>query len=345
MGFFLGILLISFVINGLSFIPYINLLYKLRIRRQDQKTKDALNRPTPIFDNLNRKKAGTPIGGGLLIIIICTLLFILSFPILYYFWMPITSNYANKISEIKILLFTFISFGLIGLYDDMKKVFFGKMDNFFGLRLRHKFILEIILSLLIGYWLYYDLKITIVNIPLIGVFDLGIFYIFFAAFVIIGFANAFNITDGIDGLATGILMIALASFWVISRSILDTPLTLFIAVWLGGIVAFLYFNIYPARIFLGDVGALSFGATFAVIGLLLGKVFPLLIIGGIFLVEILSSFCQLISKKYRGKKLMKVAPFHLWLQDRGWQETTIVFRAWLASVMLAVLGLCLAFII
>lgn len=344
MGFFLGILLISFILNSVSFIPFINLLYKLKLRRQNQKTKDALDKPTPIFDTYNRKKTGTPIGGGLLIIVISTTLFILSFPVFYYFWIPITSNYANKVSEIKILLFTFISFGLIGLYDDIKKVFFGKIDKFFGLRFRHKLILEVILSLVIGYWLYSELKITIINVPLLGVFDLGIFFIFFAAFVIIAFTNAFNITDGIDGLATGILMIAVASFWVISHSILDTPLTLFIAIWLGGIVAFLYFNIYPARIFLGDVGALSFGATFAVIGLLLGKVFSLLVIGGIFVVEIFSSFIQLLSKKYLGKKLMKVAPLHLWLQARGWQESTIVFRVWLATVILAVVGLWLALI-
>lgn len=344
MGFFLGLLLTSFLINAIALIPFIHILYKLKIQRQNQKTKDAFNVPTPIFDTLNRKKAGIPIGGGLLIITMTTLIFLLAFPILYYFWIPITSIYSNKAAELKVLLFGFISFGLIGLYDDIKKVFFGKSESFFGLRLRHKLILEIILSLLIGFWLFSEVKIEIINIPFLGVFHLGIFYIFFAAFVIISFANAFNITDGLDGLATGILMIALSAFWVISHSILDTALSLFIAIWLGGIIAFLYFNIYPARIFLGDVGALSFGATFAVIGLLLGKTFSLLIIGGLFVAEILSSLLQLLSKKYRGKKLMKVAPLHLWLQTRGWHESTIVFRAYLASIILALFGLWLAFI-
>ena len=344
MGFFLGLLLASFLINAIALIPFIHILYKLKIQRQNQKTKDAFNVPTPIFDTLNRKKAGIPIGGGLLIITTTTLIFLLAFPILYYFWIPITSIYSNKAAELKVLLFGFISFGLIGLYDDIKKVFFGKSESFFGLRLRHKLILEIILSLLIGFWLFSEVKIEIINIPFLGVFHLGIFYIFFAAFVVTAFANAFNITDGLDGLATGILMIALSAFWVISHSILDTALSLFIAIWLGGIIAFLYFNIYPARIFLGDVGALSFGATFAVIGLLLGKTFSLLIIGGLFVAEILSSLLQLLSKKYRGKKLMKVAPLHLWLQTRGWHESTIVFRAYLASIILALFGLWLAFI-
>ncbi|OGF99429.1 hypothetical protein A2153_03485, partial [Candidatus Gottesmanbacteria bacterium RBG_16_38_7b] len=307
-------------------------------------TIDALNRPTPIFDAYHSQKAGIPIGGGFLLILTTTLLFLLTFPVLYFFWIPITSIYANIIVEIKILLFTFISFGLIGLYDDIKKIFFGKKEHFFGLKLRHKLILEIIISLLISFWLFNELKISIINIPFFGVWQVGVFYVIFSTFVIISFANAFNITDGLDGLATGVLLICLIAFWVISNSILDTPLTLFIAIWLGGLIAFLYFNIYPARIFLGDVGALSFGATLSVIGLLLGKSFSLIIIGGIFVLEILTSLIQLLSKKYTGKKIMRVAPLHLWLQEKGWHESTIVFRAWLATLVLAMIGLWLAFI-
>lgn len=344
MGFILGILIASFIIQGISLVPFINLLYKLKLQRQKQKTKDAFNIPTPIFDNFNKHKAGIPLGGGLLIIVITTIIFLISFPILFFFWVPITSNYNNIYVEIKIILFTFISFGLIGLFDDLKKIFFGRSDSFFGLRLRNKLVLEIILALIVSYWLFQELKISIIHIPFFGVFDLQWVFILFAAFVIIAFANAYNITDGLDGLASGVLMISLVAFWVISHAILDTPLSIFIATWLGGLIAFLYFNIYPARLFLGDVGALSFGATFAVIGLLLGKTFSLIVIGGIFVMEILSSFLQLISKKYRGKKLLSVSPVHLWLQQRGWHETTIVFRFWVVSVMLSIIGLWLAFI-
>jgi phospho-N-acetylmuramoyl-pentapeptide-transferase len=344
MGYFLGALVLSFVINSLVLIPFINMLYKFKLQRQKQYTKDAFNNPTPIFDKLNKNKKGIPIGGGLLIITTTTIIFILSLLIMYYFWIPITSNYNNTNSEVKILLFTFISYGVIGLYDDVKKIFFGKTDEFFGLRMKHKLILEIVLALLISFWLYSELKISIIHIPFIGVFDIGLFFIFFSTFVIISFTNAYNITDGLDGLAGGILMIALSAFWVISHSILDSPTTLFIAIWLGGIVAFLYFNVHPARIFLGDVGALAFGATYAVIGLMLGKTFSLIIIGGLFVIEIFTSFIQLLSKKFAGKKIFRVAPFHLWLQNRGWHESTIVTRAWLVSVMLAIIGLLFAFI-
>ncbi|MBI2617046.1 phospho-N-acetylmuramoyl-pentapeptide-transferase [Candidatus Gottesmanbacteria bacterium] len=344
MSLILSLLLASFFINGILLIPFIHIVYKMKFERQKQKTKDAFNIPTPIFDALHKLKAGTPLGGGLLLVITTTFLFFLSFPILYYFWIPITSVYTNIGSEIKILIFTFISFSFIGLYDDIKKVFFGTGEKFFGMRLRHKLILEVILASVAAFWLYSELKIDIIHIPFLGVVNLGIFYIPFAAFVIVSFANAYNITDGLDGLASGVLFIALCAFWVISHAILDTPIALFIAAWLGGLIAFLYFNVYPARIFLGDVGALSFGATFAIIGLLLGKVFSLIIIGGFFVIEVTSSFLQLVSKKYRGKKLMRVAPFHLWLQERGWLESTVVFRAWLASIVLSLLGLWLAFL-
>jgi phospho-N-acetylmuramoyl-pentapeptide-transferase len=104
----------------------------------------------------------------------------------------------------------------------------------------------------------------------------------------------------------------------------------------------LYFNVFPARVFLGDVGSLSFGATLAVVGLLLGKVMALLIIGAIFIAEIVSSLAQLLNRKFRNKKLFPVAPLHLWLQLIGWDEPKIVMRMWLAGIMLAVFGAWLA---
>ena len=107
-------------------------------------------------------------------------------------------------------------------------------------------------------------------------------------------------------------------------------------------IAFLYFNVYPARIWLGDVGSLAFGATFAVVGLLLGKVMALIIIGGIFIAEILSSLLQLLSKRFRRRKIFPVSPFHLWLQLKGWEEPKIVTRAILASIMLALFGIWIA---
>ncbi len=340
MVFLLGLLLFTWLTTSLLYIPFIKLLYKFRMQRLQQKTLDAFDKRTPIFDRFHQKKAGTPVGGGLLIILLTTIIFPLTLLLMRYFWLPITAVYPIA-SEIKILLFTFLSFGALGLLDDIKKTF-GMSSGFFGLRLRHKLILEILLATIASFWLISDLKIDIFNLPFIGVLRMGYWYVPFATLTIISFANAFNITDGLDGLASGVLMIALTAFWFISGSILDTPLSIFIAIWLGSLIAFLYFNIYPARIFLGDVGALSFGATMAVVGLILGKAPALVVIGGVFVVEVASSFFQLMSKKFLGHKAFAVAPFHLWLQYKGWPEPKIVMRMWVIAIVCAIIGLWLA---
>jgi len=343
MALLLGLLIFSFVITSISLVPFINLLYRLRFTRKQQTTKDAFEKPTPIFDRLHAHKKGTPVGGGFLVISVVTLLFFLLFPLAKYLGVFVTNVYPIK-EEIHIIFFTFISFALLGLYDDIMKFFNFKQSGFFGLRLRHKFLIQWVLALIIASLLCINLKIDILYIPFFKVIKLGWLFIPFAAAVIVAFANAVNITDGLDGLASGVLMIALFAFWLLSASILDTPLSFFLALWLGSLIAFLYFNVFPARIWLGDVGALAFGATFAVVGLLLGKVMALLIIGAVFVVEFLSSLIQLISKHIRKKKVFPVAPFHLWLQLIGWEEPKIVARAYLATIMLAVFGLWLALI-
>ena len=343
MSTYLFIVFFSFILNFVCIIPFINFLYRKKFQRADQATKDAFDKPTPIFDRYHKHKKGTPVGGGILLIFTTLIVFFASLILFFLFNKKIISNYPSAVSEIKILLFTFLSFGFLGIYDDLSKIFLLQKQDFFGLRLRHKLILEIILALVISYWLYTDFKIDIIHIPFIGVFEISYLYILFSTFVIVAFANAVNITDGLDGLASGILLVALASFWVVSRAILDVPTSMFIAAWLGGLIAFLYFNIYPARIFLGDAGALSFGATFAVVGLILGKAFALPIVGGVFIIEIASSFIQLLAKKFLGKKIFPVAPFHLWLQTKGWEEPKIVMRLWIISILFAILGLMIAF--
>jgi len=343
MALLLGLLIFSFVVTSVSLVPFINLLYKLKFTRQLQHTKDAFNRPTPIFDRLHAHKKGTPVGGGLLVISIVSLLFFLLFPLAKYLGVFVTNVYPIH-EEIHIIFFTFISFGILGLYDDIMKFFNFKQTGFFGLRMRHKFIIQWVLALIIALMLSINLGIDILYIPFLGTFDLNWVFIPFAATVIVAFANAVNITDGLDGLASGVLMVALFAFWFLSASILDTPLSFFLALWLGSLISFLYFNVYPARIWLGDVGALAFGATFAVAGLLLGKVMALLVIGAIFIAEILSSLIQLLSKKFLHKKFFLVSPLHLWLQLIGWEEPKIVTRAILASIMLAIFGVWLAVI-
>lgn len=331
----LGLLILSFLLTGILLIPFIDLLYRLKFRRQGQKTLDLFEKRTPIFDRLHGWKRGTPIGGGLLIIGVTILTTVWSYGLL---------GLAGKFWELFVLLFACLSFGILGLYDDIKKTFGWKISGFFGLRFRYKFLIQWILAFIIGAIFFLKLGYDFIYIHWFGLVPIGPLFIPLAAFVIVAFTNAFNITDGLDGLATGLLVICLFAFWILASTILDRTLALFIAIWLGSLIAFLYFNVYPARIWLGDVGALSFGATLAVVGLLTGKIVALAIIGGVFVAEVASSLLQILSKRYRGKKILAVAPFHLWLQNKGWEEPKIVARAWLAGIMLAILGLWLAVI-
>lgn len=330
----LGLILLSLFITGVLLVPFIDFLYKMKFRRLKQKTKDMFNKPTPTFDRLNNWKAGTPFGGGILIIAVVCILTLWAYGIL-----------ETKINpwELFAIMFTFIGFGVLGFYDDLKKLVNGN-KVFFGLRFRHKFIIQWILAIIVGSVLYFELGYSYIFIWGFGLAFLGLLFIPFAAFVIVAFANAFNIADGLDGLASGLLLICLAAFLAITSNRLDQPLGIFIAVLMGSVGAFLYFNIYKARIWLGDVGALSLGAVLAVIGLLTGKIIALAFIGGVFIIEIASSLIQILSKKFFHKKVFLVSPFHLLLLRKGWDEPKVVMRLWLLGFLFAILGLYIAFI-
>lgn len=333
----LGLTILSFFISGILLIPFIDFLYKVKLMRKRQFTRDMFNKHTQTFDKHHSWKVGTPFGGGILIILVVSALSLWAYGI-----------FAIKINpwELFIILFTFISFGLLGLYDDIKKLVPGKKTHsvFFGLRFRHKFVIQWVLALIISWILYSQLGYHFIFIRGIGLANLGWLFIAFSAFVIVSFTNAFNIADGLDGLASGLLLICLVAFLAITAQQLDQSLGIFIALLMGSVCAFLYFNIYKARIWLGDVGSLSLGAILAVIGLLTGKIPAVAIIGGVFVLEAGSSLIQILGKKFLKRKLLPAAPLHLFFQKRGWEEPKIVMRAWLLGFVFAVIGLYIAFI-
>ena len=337
----LGIILISFIIHATAVVPFINLLYRVKFFKRKTAVIASMTDTASVHI---RSKSRTPEGGGLLIIVITSLIFAALLPLFKLLGVNITHVYPIN-EEINVIFFTFLAFGLLGLYDDIVKYFELDRDlGYAGLKTRNKFAIQTVLGLIIGSLMYFNLHISIINIPFIGVMNLGFWFIPVAAFVVITFANAVNITDGMDGLAGGLLMIGLFGFLMLSVSVLDTPISIFIALWLGGLIAFLYFNVYPARIFMGDAGAMAFGATLAVIGLLLGKTIALLVVGAPFLVDGASSLLQIVSVKLTGKRLFPIAPIHYWLLKIGWTEPKIVQRAWLAGIMVVVFGLWLAVI-
>ena len=339
----LGILIFSFLVTSILVVPFINLLYKLNLTRRKE---GGGGEKASLFDKLHDKKAGTPTGGGILLIVVTAILFSLIFPLISYLGVYIRTSHDLQ-GELLVIFATFISFGLLGLIDDLIKIFGkprpGTFGSFIGMGRLAKFGLQCLLGGFIGYLLYSKLGIHILHVPLLEkTLDLGVFYIPFAASVIVFFTNAFNFTDGLDGLASGLLMIYLFAYLIIAAGNLDTPLSLFITLWLGTIIAFLYFNIWPARIFLGDAGALSFGATIAVIGLLVGNIGALLVIGGLFVAEAASSAVQIFGWKVLHRKIFPLAPIHHTLEAIGWEEPKIVMRAWLAAIVLAIFGLWLA---
>lgn len=341
----LGLVIFSFLINSILVVPFINLLYRLHLTRRKEAPKKG---KIPLFDRLHDRKAGTPVGGGILVIATVSLLFATVFPLASYLGVFVYSAYTLS-RELFVIFFTFLSFGLLGLSDDLVKIFGrprpGYAGMWFGLSRRFKFLVQCLLGLGVSYVIYASLGIHILNVPFLGrVLDLGAWYIPFGAFVIVSFTNAFNITDGLDGLASGLALICLIAFGIIAAGSLDTPLSVFIALWIGSLIAFLYFNVWPARIFLGDAGALSFGATLAVVGLLTGSIIALVVIGGIFVIEILSSAIQILGWKVLKRPIFPLAPLHHSLLAIGWEEPKIVARAWLAGIMLAIFGLWLSFI-
>ena len=341
----LGLLLFSFSITSIFIIPFIDLLYKLKLTRKKEAPKKG---KIPLFDKLHDKKAGTPVGGGILIIVIVSVIFVLLFPFAARMGIYIRSSYDFN-TELFLIFFSFLSFGLLGLYDDLEKIFGkpkkGTLGMWVGLTRKRKFFIQFLLGLVVGYVLYDKLGVKIVYIPLVDVIiDLGYWYVPFAAFVIVAFSNAFNITDGLDGLASGLLIICLIAFGLIAAGSLDTPLSLFISLWIGALLVFAYFNVWPARVHLGDVGALSFGAMLAVIGLITGSIIALLIIGAFFILEVLSSAVQIIGWKVFKKPLLPLAPLHNTFLAIGWEESKIVMRAWLAGIVLAIFGVWLSVI-
>lgn len=332
----LGLLLLSFFITAVLLVPFIDFLYKLRFKRTDEtKRVDTLNKATPITSKLLAGKGKRPIGAGVLIVAITAILSLWSYGLL---------GIRANVWELLVLLFTMISFALLGFYDDFRKNFNKEQTGFFGLRWRHKLIIQIILGLIIGGWFWIFLGYDFVNIHWFGMLDIGILFIPLTAFVVVAFANAYNITDGLDGLSSGVLLICLLAFLVLSSQLLHPALALFLAIWVGALIAFLYFNIFPARVELGDTGALAFGATLAVVGLLTGKIFALTIIGGVFILEVGSSLIQMIGKHFYEKKVFTVAPLHLWFMHKGWEEPKIVMRFWLAAILFAIFGLWLGVI-
>lgn len=338
----LSLLLLSFVATALASVPFINLLYHLKFQRQKE-----VHVLSPVLTKLHAWKVGTPNSGGVLVIVV---LLILGFA------------FANpgldpRTSPGIIIILALVSYGLLGLYDDVKKYFGYQKEAFWGMRLRYKLILQIGFALGLGYllWQLQSLSgLVTVNTFLFGSLALDQWtYTIFSALVIVATANAVNITDGVDGLSSGLLIMTLLSLIVIATATsanyllpnyagMDLMVPL-LAIWIGSLLAFLYFNIHPARMWMGDSGALAFGAALAVTSLLLSVPLLLLILGAVYAVETASSLLQWYSMRFMSHKLFIIAPIHHHFEALGWPETKVTMRFWVAGALSTLTGLLIFF--
>lgn len=331
MTLLLSLLLLSFVITSILLVPFIDFLFYLK-HRFERKIKLVKESETPIHDQLMKKDVKTPSGAGILLILVLAIL-----SISYVFF-----SSAQDTVSLKILLFSLLSFGALGLVDDIKLIVTRRRGKFLGVGRKKMLLIQLIISLVIASMLYFMAGLNNLYISGLGNFVIHAWYIPLAAFVITSFANAYNISDGLDGLAAGLLLICLFAFLALALQGLDLTLASFIGIWIGILFSYLYFNVWPARIFLGDAGAFAFGATLAVVGLLTGKILALAIIGGMFVIIVSSSLLQIVSKKFFGKKILPVSPLHMYFKYIGWEEPKIVARFWLAQGLFAILGLWMA---
>jgi len=318
---------VSFVV-AMAWTPVLtHFLYKYRMGKRIR--TEGIGSAAPIFAKLHAKKENTPTMGGLLIwitVFAMTLIFNLNRA---QTWLP---------------LFSLVSAGVIGAIDDIFNVF-GIGPNRGGLRFRHKMILFLLISAIGAWWFYSKLGWDSIMIPGFGLTSIGWLYIPLFIVVLIGTSFAVNETDGLDGLSGGLLTICFGAYALIAFTQGKLDLAAFCASISGALLAFLWFNIYPARFFMGDTGSMALGITLAVVAFLTNTVFVLPIIGFVFVVEALSVIIQITSKKLRGgKKIFLSAPIHHHFEALGWPETKVTMRFWVIGGAAAFIGLVIVLI-
>lgn len=318
-------LIISFILG-----PYI--IRKLSLMQVGQ----VIRKDGPVS---HMGKEGTPTMGGTLIIfavIVPTLL-----------WANLTNPY------VWLLIFTTLGFGTIGFIDDYMKLI-KRCSS--GLSPRYKLVGQLVLAFLAALFLYLSNFNTSITVPFFKEvrIDMGLFYIPFVMLVIVGASNAVNLTDGLDGLAIGPVMIVASTYMLLAYLSGNTKianylqilyvaksgeLTIFAGAMVGASLGFLWFNTYPAQVFMGDVGSLALGSAIGTLAVISKHEILLVVAGGIFVLEALSVIFQVSSYKIRGKRVLLMAPIHHHFELKGWAEPKIIVRFWIISIILSLIAI------
>lgn len=329
-----GIATITFLL-AMAVTPLV--LRRLIAHRFQKNIRDDGN--TPIYSRLHKNKAGTPVGGGIVIVATVALLAII-FSFLDALVGSYLSHSLNFLTRPQTLLplGALIASALVGFVDDYMNV--RKMGTKGGgLRMKHRLLLYTVVAAFGAWWFFYKLEWSIIHVPGVGDYEIGLWYIPLFMLVIVATSFSVNESDGLDGLAGGILLFCYGAYTALSFAIGRVELSMLCASIVGAILAFLWFNVYPARFFMGDTGAMSLGTTLGVIAMLTNSVLVLPIIAFPLVVESLSVIVQLVSRKLTGRKVFYSTPIHHHFEALGWPETQVTMRFWIVAAVSSAVGL------
>ena len=326
----------SFLIAILFFPWFIDQVKKYKLT-QKIREEGLSGGAAKLFSKLHLHKSGTPTMGG--VVIIGSILGTVILSRFLSFTGFIDSSLLNR-GETYLPVFTLAAVGVLGMVDDYLNI--KETSKHKGLSARVKMWTLMTFAFLAAVWFTFKLGYSSIHIPLFGDFEIGLWYFPLFMFILVGTSNAVNLTDGLDGLAGGLLAIAFGVFGVIAY-MADMPLLAgFCVVVLAALIGFLWFNVPPAKIYMGDTGSLALGATLGVIAMMTDSMIVLAIVGFIFALETISVMLQLFWKKFFKKKLFKIAPIHHHFEACKWSETQVVMRFWILGAMCGVFGLLVA---
>lgn len=340
--------MLAFIVAFLITPLWTNILYKYKCGIRI-KTNAVDGEKLSVVSALHKNKAGTPTMGGVIVWFSVAILVLAShflFPLIAEL---VDTNFIARLDffsrkQVWLPLFFLVAAGLLGMVDDYMSIRNIGHNKGGGMRFAIRFWWLLVLAGLGSWWFYAKLGWDILHIPSIGDFSLGLWYIPLFIFVVLFAAISSNETDGLDGLNGGVLSMAFASFALIAFMHNKVDLASFCAAVSGALLAFLWFNIYPARFFMGDTGAISLGTTLGVVALLTNSVVAFFIIVALYSLESGSAAIQLISKKFFKRKVFLAAPIHHHFEALGWPETKVVARAWIFTAITSLLGLIIGII-
>lgn len=327
-------------ILALFLAPFlIKFLYKIKFWKKEARCKTITGDKAEVFYSLHKDREVTvPRGGGLIIwvsILIVVFLFYLVSQFSDIWWLK-RINFLSR-SETWLPLFTLIAASLVGLADDIFQVFGKGKYIAGGITFSKRLLMVTIIGIIGAWWLYYKLGWTSIHIPMLGDFSLGLWYIIFFILTTLACWSS-GVVDGIDGLAGGTFASIFGAFAIIAFSQGFIDLAAFCIAITGTLFAFLWFNIPPAKFYMGETGILGLTTTLAVVTFMTDSLIVLPIIGGILVMETSSVILQLLSKKFLKKKIWLCTPIHHHFEAKGWPAHQVTMRLWIIGVVLAIIG-------